>query len=81
MTIQILGSGCPNCHQLEENARAAVAELGIDATFEKITNMDEIVEMGVMRTPGLAIDGTVVRFGKVYSPRQIAEAIQQYQAD
>ncbi len=80
MTIQILGSGCPNCQKLEENARAAAAELGLEADFQKVTNMDEILEMGVMRTPGLAIDGTVVRFGKVYSPQQIAEAIQEYQA-
>lgn len=80
MTIQILGSGCPNCRKLEENARAAVSQLGIEAEFEKITDMDEIIEMGVMRTPGLAIDGVVQKFGKVFSPEELVETISAYQA-
>lgn len=80
MTIQILGSGCPNCRQLEENAREAVAALGIEAEFEKITDMDQIVEMGVMRTPGLAIDGTVQKSGKVFTPAEIEETIKAYTA-
>jgi small redox-active disulfide protein 2 len=80
MTIQILGSGCPNCRKLEENARAAVNQLGIEAEFEKITDMDEIIEMGVMRTPGLAIDGVVQKFGKVFSPEELVETISAYQA-
>lgn len=80
MTIQILGSGCPNCQNLEMNAREAAKLLGIEATFEKVTNMDQIIEMGVMRTPGLAIDGTVQKSGKVFSPEEIAETIKAYQA-
>ena len=71
MTIQILGSGCPNCRKLEENAREAARRLGIEATFEKVTSMDQIVEMGVMRTPGLAIDGVVKKFGKVFDVAEI----------
>jgi small redox-active disulfide protein 2 len=78
MTIQILGSGCPNCQNLETNAREAVKTLGIEATFEKVTDMDRIVEMGVMRTPGLAVDGKVVKFGKVYSPQEIAAALSDH---
>ena len=80
MTIQILGSGCPNCRQLEQNAREAVARLGIEADFEKVTDMDRIVEMGVMRTPGLAFDGEVQKSGKVFSPEEIAETIRAYTA-
>jgi small redox-active disulfide protein 2 len=80
MNIQILGSGCPNCQNLEKNAREAADRLGVDATFEKITDMDQIVEMGVLRTPGLAIDGAVQKFGKVFSPEEIAETIKAYQA-
>ena len=78
MTIQILGSGCPNCRKLEQNAREAVATLGIEADFEKVTDMDRIVEMGVMRTPGLAFDGTVQKSGKVFSPEEIVESIKAY---
>lgn len=78
MVIQILGSGCPNCKQLEENARSAAASIGLEADFEKVTDMDQIIEMGVMRTPGLAIDGEVVKSGRVYSPEEIAETLKGY---
>ena len=79
MTIQILGPGCPNCHNLEKNAREAVQRLGIEADFQKVTDSDQIVEMGVMRTPGLAIDGKVQKFGKVLSTDEIAEVLQSQQ--
>ena len=59
MTVQILGSGCTNCKRLEANAREAVADLGIPAEIEKISEMQKIVEMGVMMTPALAVNGTV----------------------
>lgn len=72
MVIQILGSGCPNCKKLEENARAAAESLGLTADFQKITDTDEIIEMGVMRTPGLAIDGVVKTSGRVLAPEEIA---------
>ncbi len=80
MKIQILGSGCPNCKNLEKNAREAVSRLGIEAEFEKVTDMDQIVEMGVMRTPGFAIDGKVQKSGKVYSSEELEETIKAYTA-
>lgn len=80
MTIQILGSGCPNCQKLEQNAREAIAALGMEADFEKITDMDQIIEMGVLRTPGLAFDGQIQKFGKVFTPSEIAETIKGYTA-
>lgn len=78
MKIQILGPGCPNCRNLETNAREAASRLGIEATFEKVTNVDDIVEMGVMRTPGFAIDGTVQKFGKVFTADEIEESLKAY---
>ncbi|MCX7656502.1 MAG: thioredoxin family protein [Treponemataceae bacterium] len=78
MKIQILGSGCPKCRQLEENARQAVAQLGIVAEIEKITNIDDIMNMGVMMTPALAIDGKVKEMGKVLSPESIIQIIQKH---
>jgi small redox-active disulfide protein 2 len=80
MTIQILGSGCPNCKQLEANAREAVEHLGIQATVEKITDMDALLEMGVLRTPGFAIDGQVQKSGKVFSPAEIEESLKAFTA-
>ncbi len=77
MTIQILGSGCPNCQKLEQNAREAVDTLGITADFQKITDVDEIIDMGVMRTPGLAVDGEVKKFGRVFTPEEIAETLKE----
>ena len=75
MTVQILGRGCPKCHQLEENAREALSRLGLEAEVEKVTDMDRIVEMGVMVTPALALDGTVKKSGSVLSTDQIVEIL------
>ncbi|MFN4217317.1 MAG: thioredoxin family protein [Brevinematales bacterium] len=76
--IAILGSGCPNCIRLEENTRRALAMLGREATVEKVTNLDEIMSYGVMRTPALVINGEVKSSGKVLSPEQIAEILKLY---
>jgi small redox-active disulfide protein 2 len=73
MKIQILGSGCPKCKALEANARKAVEELSLTAEIEKVTDTDEIMEMGVMMTPALAIDGEVKSVGKILSPDQVGE--------
>ena len=71
MKVQILGMGCPKCNQLEKNARDAVAELGLAAEFEKVNSTDKIMEMGVMMTPALAIDGDVKSVGKILTKEQI----------
>lgn len=72
MTIQILGGGCPKCQQLAENAQAAIDEAGVDASIEKITDSDKIMEMGAVMTPALAIDGEVKSAGEVLSADKIA---------
>jgi small redox-active disulfide protein 2 len=71
MKVQILGSGCPKCKLLEKNAREAVTELGIQAEIEKVMDSDAIMEMGVMMTPALAIDGKVKSVGKVLTRDQV----------
>ena len=71
MKIQILGTGCPKCRLLEENARSAASSLGLEADIEKITDIDEMIGMGVMMTPALAIDGDVKVVGKVLTKDQI----------
>lgn len=75
MKIQILGTGCPKCKTLNENAENAVKELGIDCEVEKVTDMDEILSFGVMMTPALAIDGIVKSTGKVLSSDEIKKLI------
>lgn len=71
MKIQILGSGCPSCQALEANAKAAAAKAGLDAQVEKVTDADEITDMGVMITPALVVDGEVKKSGKVLSVDEI----------
>ncbi len=75
MVIQILGTGCPKCKALEANAIKAVEEGNIGATIEKITDLDKIMEMGVMMTPALAIDGDVKNMGKVLNKDQVLTLI------
>ncbi len=75
MKIQILGTGCPKCKKLAENAEAAAGELGIDCQIEKVTQINDIMAMGVMMTPALAIDGQVKVVGKVASPDEIKKIL------
>ena len=69
--IQVLGPGCAKCAKLKENAEAAVQEAGVEATVEKITDINVITGFGVMMTPALAIDGEVKIVGKVPSTDEI----------
>ena len=71
MKIEILGAGCPKCKQLTANAETAVKELGMSAEIAKVTDIDKIVEYGVMTTPALAVNGAVVSSGKVLSKDEI----------
>jgi len=71
MKVQVLGSGCPKCKLLEQHAREAVAELGMAAEIEKVMDTDAIMEMGVMMTPALAIDGEAKSVGKVLTKDQV----------
>ena len=71
MNIQILGSGCPKCTELEGNVREAAAELNLKASIEKVTASERIMAMGVMITPALVVDGEVKASGKVLSTEQI----------
>ena len=69
--IQILGTGCPKCKKLAENAESAAKELGIEYELEKVSQINDIMKMGVMVTPALAIDGEVKVTGKVSYPEDI----------
>ena len=64
MIIKVLGPGCTNCKNLERVTKEAVAELGIDARIEKVEDYAEIMGYGVMSTPALVIDETVVSSGR-----------------
>ncbi len=74
--IQILGTGCPKCKKLAENAEAAAKELGIEYQLEKVTDINEIMKFGIMMTPALAVDGEVKIAGKVASVEQLKEMLE-----
>jgi len=65
MDIKVLGSGCAKCKTLEKVTKEAVEELKLDATIEKVEDIQKIVEYGVMFTPALVVDGEVVVKGRV----------------
>lgn len=71
MIIKILGTGCPNCRKLEANTKKAVKALGIEATIEKVEDLQDIMAYGVMSTPALVVDEQVKIMGRVPSPDEI----------
>ncbi len=75
MIIKVLGSGCAKCKKLEENAKKAVAELNLEATIEKVKDINDIAEYGVMQTPALVVDEKVKTMGKVLTVEQIKELL------
>ncbi|MCK5153024.1 MAG: TM0996/MTH895 family glutaredoxin-like protein [Spirochaetales bacterium] len=75
MKIEILGSGCPSCMKLEKNAEAAVKSAGIDAEIVKVTDMTDIMNYGVTRTPALVVDGIVKSSGKVLKADEILKVL------
>jgi small redox-active disulfide protein 2 len=71
MKIEVLGTGCPKCQSTEQTVRKAVAELGVQAEIVKVTDINAIIERGVMWTPALVIDGKVVVQGKIPTLDQV----------
>ncbi len=73
--LQVLGTGCPKCKKLAQNAEAAARELRIEYELEKVTDISEIMKFGVMWTPALAVDGEVKVAGKVPSVEEIKSVL------
>lgn len=71
MLIKILGSGCAKCNRLEQLTREAVTELGIDATFEHVKDMDDIMAYPIMATPALVVDEEVKVSGRMPSKDEL----------
>ena len=72
MLIKILGSGCAKCQRLEQLTREAAAELGIDAQFDHVRELDKIMAYPIMTTPALVIDESVKVSGRIPSKDEIA---------
>jgi len=71
MEIKVLGPGCPRCQQTEKNVKEALAEKGIEARVDHVTNPMEIAKHGVFGTPAVVVDGEVKSVGKIPSKDEI----------
>jgi small redox-active disulfide protein 2 len=80
LTIKILGPGCANCRRVEEVARKAVTDLGVEAEFMKVTDPNDILAYDVLTTPGLVINDKVVCSGRIPAPSSVAGWINEARA-
>jgi small redox-active disulfide protein 2 len=71
MDIKVLGPGCAKCEMTKKNVEDAVAEAGVDAAVEKVTDLMEISRYGVFGTPAVVVDGEVKSVGKVPSKDEV----------
>ena len=72
INIKVLGPGCSNCVKVEANAREAVAQTGVEATVEKVTDYATFARYGLLFTPGLVIDEKLVAGGRIPSVADIS---------
>lgn len=75
MHIKILGSGCRNCQNLEENTKKALVELKMEAKVEKITDMEKIMSYGIMSLPAIVMDEKVISCGSVPKADEIKKLL------
>ena len=74
--IKVYGSGCANCKKLEQMCYNALQELQIDASVEKVSDLQEIVKTGILSTPGLEINGKMISSGKLPTQSTLVRWIQ-----
>ena len=77
MKIEVLGPGCPKCANTEVNVKKALAELNKTAEVVKVTDINAMIEKGIMQTPALIIDGKIIMQGKIPTVEQIKQLIQK----
>ncbi len=77
LTLKVFGPGCANCRKLEEIATRALAQAGIEGQVLKVTDATAIVDAGVLRTPGLSIDGKLVSTGRIPAPESVLQWIRE----
>lgn len=77
LNIKILGTGCPNCQRLEGAVKEVLSNLKIEAIVEKITDIQEIMNYGVMSLPGLVINEEVKVSGRIPSAEEMASFLQE----
>ena len=76
-SVKVLGSGCAKCNALELATKAALEQLGMDASIEHVTDFAKIASYGVMSTPALVVDGKVVSYGKVLKTEEVVAILKK----
>jgi len=77
MKIEILGTGCPKCKKLNELVEEAINDLGVSAEIIKVTDINKMIDYGVMVTPALVIDGEIKVAGKVPNKQEVTQWIEE----
>lgn len=77
ISIKVLGAGCKNCHDLFDTARAAVKNMGLSVEVEYVTDMEKIMEYGVMSMPALVVNEKVVSMGKVLKSSDVEKLLRK----
>ena len=75
--VKVLGAGCKSCHELYENARKAVAEMGLAVEVEYVTDMQKIMGYGVMSMPAIVVNEKVVSMGKVLKSAEVRKLLEK----
>ena len=75
--VKVLGAGCKTCHEQYENAKAAVAALGLNIEVEYITDMEKVMEYGVMSMPAIVVNDKVVSMGKVLKATDVEKLLRK----
>lgn len=78
MEIKVLGGCCKNCDVLLDYVNESLAELGKDAKVTKVTDFIELAKLGVMKTPGIVIDGKIIFSGRMADKKEVKEIISKY---
>ena len=77
INIKVLGTGCPKCNDLEKLTRRVVSDNNIEAEIEKVENIMDIMNYGIMRTPALVVEGEVKFSGRLPSEKELKEILTQ----
>ena len=77
VTIKVLGAGCKSCHEQYENAKSAVQALGLNVEVEYITDMEKVMEYGVMSMPAIVVNDQVVSMGKVLKAADVEKLLRR----
>ncbi|MGL4688188.1 MAG: thioredoxin family protein [Fusobacteriaceae bacterium] len=78
MEIKVLGGCCKNCDTLVDYVNESLVELGKEATVEKVTDFIQLAKLGVMKTPGIVIDGKIIFSGRMADKKEVKEILAKY---